>query len=79
MPSSALDEIKLSLDLACCIVDVVMQLRKQSFEDMGIKDKDVTPDYRLLVTKRWETEQSNWEGNWNSSFGAHWMHWRQGH
>ena len=29
--------------------------------------------------ERWETEQSNWEGNWNASFGAHWMHWRQGH
>ena len=28
-----------------------MQLRKQSFEDMGIKDRDAIPDYRLLVTK----------------------------
>jgi hypothetical protein len=50
-PGKSLEE----LDLACCIVDDVMQLRKQSFADMGIKDRDdvkvVIPDYRLLVTK----------------------------
>ena len=28
------------LDLACCIVDDVMLLRKQSFNDMGISERD---------------------------------------
>ena len=50
-PGKSLEE----LDLACCIVDDVMLLRKQSFNDMGISERDspriVIPDYNILVTK----------------------------
>ena len=50
-PGKSLEE----LDLACCIVDDVTLLRKQSFEDMGISERDtpriVIPDYTILVTK----------------------------
>ena len=50
-PGKSLEE----LDLACCIVDDVNLLRKQSFSDMGITERDspriVIPDYTILITK----------------------------
>ena len=50
-PGKSLEE----LDLACCIVDDVSLLRKQSFSDMGITERDtpriVIPDYSILITK----------------------------
>ena len=50
-PGKSLEE----LDLACCIVDDVMLLRKQSFRDLGLPEKNnprvVIPNYDILVTR----------------------------
>ena len=50
-PGKSLEE----LDLACCIVDDVKQLRNQAFNDMAISEREVhrivVPDYTILVTQ----------------------------
>ena len=50
-PGKSLEE----LDLACCIVDDVMLLRKQSFRYLGLTDNNnprvVIPNYDILVTR----------------------------
>ena len=50
-PGKSLEE----LDLACWIVDDVMLLRKQSFRDLGLPEKNnprvVIPNYDILVTR----------------------------
>ena len=49
-PGKSLEE----LDLACCIVDDVKQLRNQALNNIAISEREdhiiVVPDYTILVT-----------------------------